>query len=291
MHSGRAALGLRRERNVGANSGNEMKPGATRPASAKLTAILAVSMLLLAAHPAAALSEIPEEDLPVPEGEADPGDAIEREQLPPPQAQPGGTGAPRQEEPPAPPATGMPVPLPDPITIPQDPPSDEVTVPGEAGDEPVPEVVYDAELLPEPVKRLRALIMEACLSGDIEQLRPLLGTGDDTPQLSFGDSEGDPVEFLRSISGDGEGQEILAILYEVLAAGYVHLDPGEPTELYIWPYFFAVPLETLDPRQRVELFKLVTAGDYEDMKNFGAYIFYRVGISPEGKWVFFVAGD
>ena len=270
-----------------------MKPGATRPASAKLTAILAVSALLFAAHPAAALSEIPDENLPVPEGEAAPDDTIEREQLPPPaDAQPGEADAPSQPaQQTPPPAGGMPVPLPDPITIPQDPPSDEVTLPGEAGDEPVPEVIYDVELLPEPVKRLRALIMEACLSGDLEQLRPLLGTGDDAPQLSFGDSEGDPVEFLRSISGDGEGQEILAILYEVLSAGYVHLDAGEPTELYIWPYFFAVPLETLDPRQRVELFKLVTAGDYEDMKNFGAYIFYRAGISPDGRWVFFVAGD
>ena len=35
----------------------------------------------------------------------------------------------------------------------------------------------------------------------------------------------------------------------------------------------------------------MTAGDYEDMKNYGAYIFYRVGITPAGKWAFFVAGD
>jgi hypothetical protein len=41
----------------------------------------------------------------------------------------------------------------------------------------------------------------------------------------------------------------------------------------VWPYFFAVPLEELTAPQRVELFTLVTAGDYEEMKNFGAYIF------------------
>jgi hypothetical protein len=61
--------------------------------------------------------------------------------------------------------------------------------------------------------------------------------------------------------------------------------------MYVWPYFFAVPLDALTGRQRVELFKIVTAGDYEDMKNYGAYIFYRAGISPEGRWLFFVAGD
>jgi len=27
------------------------------------------------------------------------------------------------------------------------------------------------------------------------------------------------------------------------------------------------------------------------MKAFGTYIFYRVGITPDGHWAFFVAGD
>jgi hypothetical protein len=27
------------------------------------------------------------------------------------------------------------------------------------------------------------------------------------------------------------------------------------------------------------------------MKQFGTYIFYRVGITPEGRWAFFVAGE
>ncbi|KAB2863904.1 MAG: hypothetical protein F9K43_18520, partial [Bauldia sp.] len=93
------------------------------------------------------------------------------------------------------------------------------------------------------------------------------------------------------LSGDEQGHEILAILYEVLSAGYVKLAEGTPEEMYVWPYFFAVPLDALTAPQRVELFKIVTAGDYEDMKNYGAYIFYRTGISPEGRWLFFVAGD
>jgi hypothetical protein len=41
----------------------------------------------------------------------------------------------------------------------------------------------------------------------------------------------------------------------------------------------------------VELFKIVTAGDYEDMKTYDAYVFYRVGITSQGRWAFFVAGD
>jgi hypothetical protein len=158
-------------------------------------------------------------------------------------------------------------------------------------DQPPPEVVYDLSKLPEPVRRMHDLIVDACKSGDIQKLRPLIGTGSSMTQLSLTDVEGDAIDFLKSLSGDSEGQEILAIMEEVLNAGYVHLDAGTPQELYVWPYFFAFPLDRLDARQRVELFKLVTAGDYDDMKQFGAYIFYRTGIAPDGRWVFFVAGD
>lgn len=203
-----------------------------------------------------------------------------------------------QEAPPAAPSESIEqLPLPAPIQIPASDPepvepeaSDKLRPNVDAG-QATPEVSYDLEQLPEPVQRMRKLIVEACLSGDLEALRPLTGTGNDGTRLSLGGPEDDPITFLREVSGDEEGQEILAILLEVLQAGYVHLDAGTPSELYVWPYFFAMPLDALDKRQRVELFTLVTAGDYKEMKNFGAYIFYRVGITPEGRWAFFVAGD
>jgi hypothetical protein len=47
----------------------------------------------------------------------------------------------------------------------------------------------------------------------------------------------------------------------------------------------------LTPTQLVELFTLLTAADYEDMKSYGAYTFFRVGIAPDGRWLFFLAGD
>lgn len=246
------------------------------------TGFLALAMAL-AAPEAAALSEIQREDVPVSEEEEDTSDEIQRETLPPP--------PPVEDSETVPPPAGMSVPLPDPIVIPRNAEPATVDTEGAEADEPVPEIFYDVELLPEPVQRMRTLIMEACASGDIERLRPLISGGENGTQLSFGQISGDPIQHLRELSGDDGGHEILAILYEVLAAGYVRLDEGEPGEMYVWPYFFAVPLEQLSDPQRVELFKLVTAGDYEDMKNFGAYIFYRIGISPEGRWIFFVAGD
>ena len=208
------------------------------------------------------------------------------------------------------------VPMPDPIQMPtttppagtEEPADDQPAKPQDAkptepGDAkgpavpkldpegPLPEIVYDLSRLPEPVARMRSLLVEASKTGDIEKLRPLLGQDKAIPQLSLSAIEGDPIAFIKGLSGDGEGQEILAIMEEVMNAGYVHLGEGTEENLYVWPYFFGIPLEKLNPRQKVELFKIVTAGDYEDMKQYGAYVFYRLGITPDGRWAFFVAGD
>ncbi len=154
-----------------------------------------------------------------------------------------------------------------------------------------PEILYDPDKLTFPARRMRELLLEAANSGDMEKLRPYIGIGNDMTTLSFGGVEGDPIEFLKTQSGDPEGHETLAILAEVLESGFVRLDPDTENEMFVWPYFYSWPLQELTPKQRVELFRIVTHGDYQDMEDFGAYIFYRVGITPSGRWRFFVAGD
>ncbi|HET7715902.1 MAG TPA: hypothetical protein VFK86_09765 [Bauldia sp.] len=154
----------------------------------------------------------------------------------------------------------------------------------------IPVVEYDPAKLPTPVRRLREQIIEAAATGDPENLRPIFEANGEPPALSFNES-GDPVETLKALSGDPEGREILAILIEVLEAGYVHVDAGTPDEMYVWPYFARYPVNALTAPQLVELFKLVFSGDYEDMKTYGAYISYRVGIAPDGTWRFFLVGD
>jgi len=155
---------------------------------------------------------------------------------------------------------------------------------------PPPAVEYDLSKLPEPVRQMRDRILTAARTGAIDALRPLLGTGATMTDVG-GDAGTDPIDFLKSLSGDPDGREILAILVDILNAGYVHLNAGTPNEIYAWPYFFAYPINKLTPPQMVELFEIMTAGDFEDMKSYGAYIFYRVGITPDGKWRFFVAGE
>ena len=235
-----------------------------------------------------ALSEIKKEELPAPGANAaPPEDAAEPAVTVP---------APEPIVPGAAPGTGT-----SPGEEPDDPAAQEPNVnepqgadparPNVDPNAPVPAVEYDLSKLPAPVRDLHDRLVAAAKAGLIEAVRPLLKAGDDATQLSLAGVDNDPITFLKSLSGDEGGQEILAILLEVLEAGYVHLDEGKPEELYVWPYFFAVPLDKLTDMQRVELFKLVTSGDYEDMKSFGAYIFYRVGISPDGQWRFFLAGE
>lgn len=154
----------------------------------------------------------------------------------------------------------------------------------------LPEVHYDPSILPPPVRRMREQMIEAARTGDIEAMRPMLEVNELPPIVSFGDAT-DPIEFWRTAGGDPDGREILAIMIEILEAGFVHLDEGTPQDMYVWPYFYALPLDGLTPPQEVELYTLITPHDRRLMEEFGAYNFYRLGIGPDGTWHFFVAGD
>lgn len=159
-------------------------------------------------------------------------------------------------------------------------------------DEPPPEVIYDITKAPEPVRRMREQMIEAAASGDIERLRALMNPGTDQTQILMETSEDtDPVAALKQLSGDDEGIEILAILIDILSTGFVRVDVGTPSETYVWPYFAEKPLAMLTPPEKVELLRIVTAGDFAEMEELGNYNFFRLGITPDGKWKFFTAGD
>ncbi|MBP1882821.1 hypothetical protein [Sinorhizobium mexicanum] len=180
------------------------------------------------------------------------------------------------------------IPMPDPLIDNAAAKDDEIGAPQVV--EPV-DVLTDVSKIPAPVARMRELIVEAAASGDIERLRPLLGKGPTQTQVTGVSSDEDPVTTLKGLSGDQDGVEILAILLDVLSTGFVLADKGTPEEAYVWPYFAEKPLSSLTAPEKVDLFRLVTAGDFAEMEEFGSYNFYRVGITPDGRWKFFIAGD
>jgi hypothetical protein len=122
-------------------------------------------------------------------------------------------------------------------------------------------------------------------------LRPGLGREPGSDRGSKRGSEakpiGDPVDYWRRISGDGEGREILAILATLLDGGYVTLALGRDLEndrVYVWPYFAEVPLDSLSPAQEVELLRLVPPARAAQMKAAGKYTSWRLAIGADGTW-------
>ncbi len=158
------------------------------------------------------------------------------------------------------------------------------------GEEVLPEISYDPSKLPEPVRAMRKSILDAARSGDMERLRKIIEAGKKPPEVSFGGAD-DPIAFWKRISIDGTGRDVLADIVRIFEAGYVHLGAGTDNDLFVWPYHFAYPLGKLTPRQQVELYMLIPAEYRDGMEQIGGYTGFRAGISPDGTWQFFIAGD
>ncbi|ODN70947.1 hypothetical protein [Methylobrevis pamukkalensis] len=164
-------------------------------------------------------------------------------------------------------------------------PLDRSPVEAEAVDPaaPLPEVHYGHAGLPEPVARMRAAILAAALTGDTEALRPVIESSKTAPKLAGQEAE-DKIDTLKAESGDEDGIEILAILVDVLEAGWIVQDAGTPQETYVWPYFSAYPPSRLTTKQMVEVYRVMTAGDFAEIAATGSYTFYKVEITADGAW-------
>ncbi len=158
-----------------------------------------------------------------------------------------------------------------------------------AGDKP-PAVQTDLSVLPEAVRATRAAILEAARSGDVEEVRAVMEMNELMPQVSFG-GDTDPVRFWRETSGEKTGREYLAAMAEILEMPFVRLRVGTSNEMTIWPYLAEMDLNALTPAQEVDLYRLVSPAEAKTMREFGGYIWYRLGLGPDGTWHFFVAGD
>jgi hypothetical protein len=151
-----------------------------------------------------------------------------------------------------------------------------------------PEIVADLARLPPAVAQTRDRILAAARTGNIQNLAAVVRLNETVISLS---GERSPVAYWRANYPDSEGVEVLAILITLLETRFAHVDQGTPQEVYVWPYFARMPLNSLSLEQKVELFRIVTGGDYNEMLGGGAYAFFRLGIAPDGSWQFFVTGN
>jgi hypothetical protein len=130
---------------------------------------------------------------------------------------------------------------------------------------------------------MRSAILGAAATGEIEKLRVPIEMNELPPMLA-GEKTGDPMEYWRKVSGDGEGREVMAILIQLFRAGFAKKAGGTENEMYVWPYFAEMPIETLTPSQEVEMLTLVTPARLKEMRAKGKYDHYRIAIARDGTW-------
>jgi hypothetical protein len=158
--------------------------------------------------------------------------------------------------------------------------------PGAAG----PEIATDPSHLPPAVLRMRDRILAAARTGDLQALLTLMRANGGMPVFSHTQKQ-DPTAYWKENYPDSDGVEILSILISILETQPVRVDAGTPQEAYLWPYFARLPIKSLTPAQKVELFRVVTGSDYKEMLERGRYVFYQVGIGPDGTWRYFLASE
>ena len=147
---------------------------------------------------------------------------------------------------------------------------------------------HDVTKLPPEVQRMRQAILQAAMSGDIERLRVPIEMNEIPPLFAKTPAK-DPIAYLKSVSADGNGREMLAILYNLLTTGYAITNPGTKNEMVVWPYHAAIPLKELDPSQEVEIYRFLPPARLKEMIAQGKYSYYSVGIGRDGVWHYFTA--
>ena len=144
----------------------------------------------------------------------------------------------------------------------------------------------DVSKLPPEVQRMRQAILKAATSGEIGELRVPIDMNE-LPPVFAKDRVPDPVAYFKSVSADGNGREILAILYNLLTTGYAIKNAGTKDEMIVWPYHAAIPLAGLTPSQEVEIYRFLPPRRVKEMAAAGKYSFYSIGIGHDGVWHYF----
>ena len=133
---------------------------------------------------------------------------------------------------------------------------------------------------PDVVLRKRAAILAAAQARDYDALAQL--SDPRGFEYSFGgEVEGGPAAYWRQAEARGEDPTPAEALVAILRMPYT-LSRG----LYVWPFAYDKTEDELTAYERGLLQELGRGGAFAD-----GYLGWRAGIDPDGRWVFFVAGD
>lgn len=146
------------------------------------------------------------------------------------------------------------------------------------------------DVLPQRVAAMRDKILEACESGDIDQLRPAIERNETMPLLGVsGDrprSFATAIEFLKSRSFDGQGRETLLLLENILSAPCVRETAGVHVS-WIWPAWGLVETNLQAEELAEQKARCISFGDFLASKNGAFPALQRVSIGADGTWHLF----
>lgn len=141
------------------------------------------------------------------------------------------------------------------------------------------------EGLPVAVAAKRDAILAGADAGDHEAVAAL---ADEGFRYSFGGPvEGGPAAYWKEIEAT-TGDRPLEDLAEILKLPYT-LSQG----YYVWPFVYDdTDLSALSEHEVELLQPIVEPGELEAYAEAGSgWLGWRAGITPDGRWQFFVAGD
>ena len=137
--------------------------------------------------------------------------------------------------------------------------------------------------LPEKVEAKRQAIYAAAKSEDYDKLAAEAGT---PFNYSFGgEYEGGFVGYLK-LAAENEGRSAFDILPTLLQMPYVLRG-----STYTWPSVFVKTANEWTDEDIAQMKKIMTDEQIEEYRKFGSYAYYRLGISEEGNWAYYLAGD
>jgi len=143
----------------------------------------------------------------------------------------------------------------------------------------------EQEGLPSPVADVRHAMVEAAVSCDFDTLAALAGPNLNT---SFG---GGGFDNIPNWEADGT-YPALELLVKLFDTPYAVQDFEDLPRYYVWPSAFVydtwdeIPAADLDA-----LLAIYTEDELDQIARFGSYAGWRIGITEDGEWKFFVAGD
>lgn len=146
--------------------------------------------------------------------------------------------------------------------------------------------------LPVPVADMRRAIHRAAVGCDLPALADLAMAGSRGFTYSFGDG-GDPARYWLRL--EEEGAQPLRVLTRVLDLPHVTVETqftaDEFETIYVWPSAYAGDATDADWDAVVDAGLLTDEEARRMREELGGYLGHRVGITADGEWVFFVAGD